>query len=158
MTKPEFVYVTYISTTPEKVWQALTDTDVARKYWVGAKGPARVNVSDWRAGSQWQHQRADESRAVDVVGKVVESAPPRRLVLTWARPAEADDESKHSRVTFDIEPQDGGVVRLTVSHENLEHDPKMLASISGGWPSVLSNLKTFLETGRALDYTGSPPR
>lgn len=158
MTKPEFVYVTYISTTPEKVWQALTDTDVARKYWVGSKGPAHVNVSDWRVGSKWEHQRADESRAADVVGKVVEIAPPNRLVLSWARPAEADDASKHSRVTFEIEPQAGGVVRLTVSHENLENDPKMLASISGGWPAVLSNLKTFLETGEALDYTFAQAR
>ena len=87
---------------------------------------------------------------VDVVGTVVESTPPRRLVFTWARPKEAEDESKHSRVTFDIEPQGDALVRLTVTHEDLEHDPKMLAGISGGWPSVLSNLKTLLETGHAL--------
>ena len=148
-TKPSFVYVTYIATTPEKVWQALVDTDVAREYWVGSTGPAHVNVSDWRPGSRWEHQRVD-TNAVDIAGKVVESTPPRRLVLTWARPAEVEDESKHSRVTFDIEPQPGGVIRLTVTHEDLERDAKMLAGISNGWPQVLSNLKTLLETGRAL--------
>ena len=149
MTKPEFVYVTYIATTPDKIFQALVDTDVTRKYWMGSTtGPARVNVSDWRPGSRWEHVRDDESHAIDVVGKVLESSPPRRLVITWARPTDADDDAKHSQVTFDIEPLDGGQVRLTVTHENLEHDPKMLASISGGWPRVLSNLKTLLESGR----------
>src|SRR5689334_14854295 len=132
MTKPSFVYVTYIATTPEKVWRALVDTDITRQYWVGSSGPARVNVSDWKPGSRWEHQRADETRAVDVVGTVIETSPPRRLVMTWARPTEADDTEKHSRVTFEVEPQSDRLVRLTVTHENLEHDPKMLASISGG--------------------------
>jgi uncharacterized protein YndB with AHSA1/START domain len=151
MKKPEFVYVTYIATTPQKVWQALVDTDVMREYWIGPDGGcARVNVSDWRPGSRWEHQRVDDARTVDIVGKVVESAPPRRLVLTWARPGDAEEDSKHSRVTFDIEPHSDGLVRLTVTHEDLERDPGMLAGISGGWPKVLSNLKTLLETGRAL--------
>ena len=144
MTKPSYVYVTYIATTPEKVWRALVDTDVTREYW------AHENVSDWRPGSRWEHQRLDDARTVDIVGKVVESTPPRRLVFTWARPKEAEDDSKHSRVTFEIEPQGDGLVRLTVTHEDLERDPQMLAGISGGWPKVLSNLKTLLETGRAL--------
>jgi uncharacterized protein YndB with AHSA1/START domain len=149
--KPEFVYVTYIATTPEKVWQALVDTDVARQYWLSpSPGPAHVNVSDWKTGSRWEHQRADESRQVDIVGKVVESNPPRHLVLSWARPKDVDDESKHSRVTFDIEPQNDALIRLTVIHEGLEADPQMLAGVSGGWPAVLSNLKTLLETGRTL--------
>ena len=149
--KPSFVYVTYIATTPQKVWQALVDTDVMRQYWVGPSGEcARVNVSDWKPGSRWEHQRDDPTRIVDIVGKVVESNPPRRLVITWARPAEADDEAKHSRVSFDIEPHRDGLVRLTVSHEELERDPGMLSNISGGWPMVLSNLKTLLETGRPL--------
>ena len=107
-----------------------------------------MNVSDWKPGSRWEHQRVDDAHTVDIVGKVVESTPPRRLVLTWARPKEAEDESKHSRVTFDIEPQGDGLVRLTVTHEDLERDPQMLAGISGGWPRVLSNLKTLLETGQ----------
>ena len=114
-----------------------------------------MNVSDWKPGSRWEHQRVDDARTVDIVGKVVESTPPRRLVLTWARPKEAEDDSKHSRVTFDIEPHGDGLVRLTVTHEDLERDPKMLAGISGGWPKVLSNLKTLLETGRALPRSRS---
>lgn len=151
MTKPDFVYVTYIATTPEEVWRALVDTDVTRQYWKGVPdGPARVNVSDWKVGSTWEHQRADETHVVDLVGKVVESSPPRRLVLTWARPQDAQDAAKHSRVTFDIEPQGARLVRLTVAHEDLKDDAKMLAGISSGWPMVLSNLKTLLETGRPL--------
>ena len=116
---------------------------------------AWVNVSDWRPGSQWEHQRLDDARTVDIVGKVVESNPPRRLVFTWARPNEAGDASKHSRVAIDIEPHGDGLVRLTVTHEDLERDPQMLAGVSGGWPKVLSNLKTLLETGRVLPH--SPP-
>jgi uncharacterized protein YndB with AHSA1/START domain len=157
MTRPSYLYVTYIATTPEKVWRALIDTDVTREYWADPTGnsPAHVNVSDWRPGSRWEHQRVDDARTIDIVGKVVESAPPHRLVLTWARPKDAEDDSKHSRVTFEIEQQGDGPTRLTVTHEDLEHDPQMLTSISGGWPKVLSNLKTLLETGRAL---GVPQR
>ena len=153
MKKPDYVYVTYIATTPEKAWHALLDIDMMRQWWVDpAAGCARVNVSDWRPGSRWEHRRADDSGTVDIVGEVVESTPPRRLVFTWARPGDAEDATKHSRVAFDIEPYVDGLVRLTVTHDDL--DPAMLASISGGWPKVLSNLKTLLETGRALP--GSP--
>ena len=149
MTKPSFVYVTYIATTPEKVWQAFVDTDVMSQYWVGPKSDCvRVNVSDWKVGSKWEHQRLDDAHTVDVCGRVVECDPPRRMVLTWARPTEADDESKHSRLAIDIEPYINGLVKLTVSHEDL--DAQMFAGVSGGWPSVLSNLKTLLETGRPL--------
>ena len=156
MTKPSFVYVTYIATTPEKVWQAFVDTDVMRQYWVGPNADcARVNVSDWRPGSRWEHQRLDDARTVDIVGKVVESTPPRRLVFTWARPKDAEDDSKHSRVAIDIEQHGDGLIRLTVTHEDLERDPQMLAGISGGWPKVLSNLKTLLETGRVLPHSSS---
>jgi uncharacterized protein YndB with AHSA1/START domain len=144
--------VTYIETTPARVWEALVDTDVTRKYWMGlnASVPAHVNVSDWRPGSPWEHQRVDETRAVDIAGKVVESTPPHRLVISWARPKELADESKHSRVTFDIEPIGDTLVKLTVTHEGLEKDEPMLAGISSGWPMVLSNLKSLLETGKAL--------
>ena len=148
--------MTYIATTPEKVWQALVDTDVMRQYWVGPNAEcSRVNVSDWKPGSRWEHQRTDDSHTVDIVGKVVESNPPRRLVFTWARPKDAEDESKHSRVAFDIEPLGDGLVRLTVTHDDLERDPQMLEGISGGWPMVLSNLKTLLETGRVLPRSHS---
>lgn len=149
MKKPDYVYVTYIATTPQKVWQALVDPEVMGQYWVGPKSDCvRVNVSDWKPGSRWEHQRLDAAHTADIVGKVVESKPPHRLVLTWARPSEADDESKHSRVTFDIEAHIEGLVRLTVTHDEL--DEQMLAGVSGGWPAVLSNLKTLLETGHVL--------
>jgi len=151
MTKPSFVYVSYIATTPEKVWQAFIDTDLMAQYWVGPKSEcARVNVSDWKPGSTWEHRRVDGSGIVDICGTVVESDPPRRLVYSWARPEEAGDTAKHSRVAIDIEPSIDGLVRLTVSHHDLELDPKMFEGVSGGWPAVLSNLKTLLETGRAL--------
>ena len=151
MKKPDYVYVSYIASTPEKVWQALVDPEVTEKYWQDpGSGCSRVNVSDWRPGSHWEHRRTDQTGTVDVVGKVVESDPPRRLVFTWARPSELDDETKHSRVSFDIEPYVDGLVRLTVTHDELEHDQKMFDSVSGGWPKVLSNLKSLLETGRAL--------
>lgn len=155
MTKPSFVYVTYIATTPEKVWQALVETDVTRQYWIGPNmsDPGHVNVSEWTPGAKWEHQRLDDARSVDIAGTVIESTPPRQLVLTWARPTEADDESKHSRVTFAIEPVNDKLVRLTVIHADLESDAKMLAGISSGWPTILSNLKTFLETGGALPRT-----
>jgi uncharacterized protein YndB with AHSA1/START domain len=155
MTKPGFVYVTYIATSPEQVWRALVNTDVTREFWVDPTSdrPAHENVSDWKPGSRWEHRRVDAAGTVDMVGKVVESSPPRRLVVTWARPKDAEDEAKHSRVTFDIEPQGAGLVRLTVTHEDLEGDAQMLAGISDGWPKVLSNLKTLLETGRALPHS-----
>ena len=151
MKKADYVYVTYIATTPDKAWQALIDTDMMRQRWVDpVAGCARVNVSDWKPGSRWEHQRANEPSVVDIVGKVVENTPPRRLVFTWARPSEEADEARHSRVAFDIEPYGDGLIRLTVTHDGLEGDTQMLTGISGGWPKVLSNLKTFLETGHAL--------
>ena len=145
--KTSFVYVTYIRSTPEKVFEAITRPEIARRYW------AHENVSDWKPGSPWKHVRADGAEVGDIVGKVIESTPPRRLVFSWARPADADDAAKHSRVSFDIEPYGEKLVRLTVTHDELEQDPGMLTSISGGWPKVLSNLKTFLETGSALPST-----
>ena len=147
MAESRFVYVTYIDSTPEKVWDALLDPEMTRRYW----GRHR-NASDWQAGSSWEHQDYDDAAVVDIVGKVVESEPPRRLVLTWAAPAEAGDPSKHSRVTFEIEPAYGSV-RLTVTHDELEPDSEMLRGISFGWPAVLSSLKTLLETGNPLPGT-----
>jgi uncharacterized protein YndB with AHSA1/START domain len=156
MKKPDYVYVTYIATTPEKAWRALTETDLMREWWLDpVAGCARMNVSDWKPGSRWEHTRADGTGTVDIVGKVVETTPPRRLVFTWARPKEAEDTAKHSRVSFDIEPYGDALVRLTVTHDDLEGDPDMLSGISGGWPKVLSNLKTFLETGRGLPQSAA---
>ncbi|CAM5281477.1 ArsR/SmtB family transcription factor [Streptomyces aurantiogriseus] len=140
--KPTFVYVTYIASTPEKVWDALTDADLTAAYW------GHSNVSDWQAGSRWEHVRTDGSGIADVVGTVVESERPTRLVTTWASPDEEGQEDRHSRVTFDIR-QHADIVRLTVTHEDLPTE-RDLADVSLGWPAVLSNLKSLLETGRTL--------
>jgi uncharacterized protein YndB with AHSA1/START domain len=143
MDKPQFVYVTYISTTPEKLWKALIDAKMTKKYW------QHENISDWKPGSKWEHRSFDKERTLKVAGKVIESSPPRRLVLTWAFPADEAREEKHTRVTFEIEPL-GDVVRLTVTHDRLEPDSEMLKRITLGWPKVLSSLKSLLEVGRAL--------
>jgi uncharacterized protein YndB with AHSA1/START domain/DNA-binding transcriptional ArsR family regulator len=137
-----FVYVTFIQATPERVWKALTDADVTAEYWA-----EHCNVSDWQVGSTWEHQRTDGSAIADLVGTVLEAAPPTRLVITRAGPNE-ERPGGPGRVTFDIEPH-GDIVRLTVTHENLTDDDEHV-SVSAGWPSVLANLKTFLETGHVL--------
>ena len=144
MSRPSFIYVTYINSTPEKVWQALTDPAFTRKYWFNHR-----NASDWKVGSEWKHEDYDDASHVDIVGHVVEISPPRHLVLTWASPKDAQDPDKVSRVTFDIETCGDGV-RLTVTHSELEPDSPMLSGISRGWPLVLSGLKTLLETGEPL--------
>ncbi|MER6980133.1 ArsR/SmtB family transcription factor [Streptomyces carpinensis] len=140
--KPTYVYVTYIESTPEAVWDALTDADLTAAYW------GHSNVSDWKQGSRWEHVRTDGSGVADVVGTVVVAERPTRLVTTWAAPEDADREERHSRVTFDIRPH-GDIVRLTVTHEDLR-DERELADVSGGWPAVLSNLKSLIETGTPL--------
>jgi uncharacterized protein YndB with AHSA1/START domain len=143
MDKPVFVYVTYIASSPEKVWRALTDPEVTAVYW------RLVNVSDWRPGSRWEHRMSDRHGELKLVGKVLESHPPRRLVVTWAFPADAANEAKHTRVTFEIEPV-GEIVRLVVTHDRLEPGSEMLAGITAGWPKVLSSLKSLLEIGKPL--------
>lgn len=140
--KPAFVYVTYIRSTPEKVWEALTDADLSAAYW------GHRNVSDWRTGSRWEHVRTDGSGTADVVGTVVESERPTRLVTTWASPDQEDQPDRHSRVTFDIRPH-ADIVRLTVTHEDLDDEGER-ADVATGWPAVLSNLKSLLETGSPL--------
>jgi len=143
MDNPQFVYATYISTSPEKLWNALIDPKMTTKYW------QHENVSDWLPGSKWEHRRSDKERTLDLVGKVIESSPHRRLVLTWAFPGDAASEEKHSMVTFEIEPI-GDVVRLTVTHNRLELGSEMLQGITEGWPKVLSSLKSLMEVGRPL--------
>jgi len=139
MDKPQFVYVTYILTTADKVWTALTDAETTARYW------GRSNVSDWKVGSAWSHRLPGE--APEVVGEVLEADPPRRLVTSWSPASKAADPSRRSRVTYEIE-QLGEKVRLTVTHTELTEEG--LRDISRGWPAVLSNLKTFLETGRTI--------
>jgi len=140
-TVPTYVYVTYIQATPDQVWKALTDADVTARYW------GHANVSDWEVGSTWEHQRLDGSKTADVVGTVMESDPPTRLVITFG-PPDAPESRTPSIVTFVVE-QHGDIVRLTVTHENLA-DETALSEISHGWPAVLANLKSLLETGHVL--------
>jgi uncharacterized protein YndB with AHSA1/START domain/DNA-binding transcriptional ArsR family regulator len=130
--KPSFVYVTYIQSTPERVWDALTDADLTAQYW------GHNNVSDWRVGSRWDHVRVDGSGISDGGGEVVLSDRPRALELTW----------EASRVRFDVEPY-GDIVRLTVTHDDLAGDAAREGA-AAGWAAVLSNLKSLLETGRPL--------
>jgi uncharacterized protein YndB with AHSA1/START domain/DNA-binding transcriptional ArsR family regulator len=138
---PNFVYVTYIHSTPERAWHALTDAEVTADYW------GHHNISDWRVGSQWEHRRIDSSGIADVLGTVLEAVPPRRLVMTFDGPGEVPAQGP-SRVTFEIEPY-RDIVRLTVTHENLANEDAFQA-ISAGWPAVLANLKSLLETGHVL--------
>jgi uncharacterized protein YndB with AHSA1/START domain/DNA-binding transcriptional ArsR family regulator len=138
---PTYVYVTYIRARADQVWQALTDADLTARYW------GHANVSDWQPGSAWEHRRADGSGAVDVTGTVLTAEPPTRLVITFD-----DDPAGPARepsvVTFLVEPH-RDIVRLTVTHENLPN-AAMLGGISHGWPAVLANLKSLLETGDVL--------
>jgi len=147
--KTSFVYVTYIRSTPEKVFEAITKPEIARRYW------GHENVSDWKPGSSWEHVRANEQRTVELVGKVVEIAPPARLVITWANASQAADSDSYSRVTFDIAPYDG-MVRLTVTHDELALGSGMAKGIQQGWPIVLSSLKSLLETGQGMDVFAKP--
>jgi len=143
--KSDLVYVTFIRTTPEKLWAAITQPEFARQYWGNS-----ANISDWKAGSPWRLAHAGTPEEVRVVGEVVESTPPARLVLTWADPAAPTDIS---RVTYEIEAVED-LAKLTVTHGEFQDGSPMGGKVSWGWPRVLSSLKSFLETGRGLDLLG----
>lgn len=144
-----FVYVTYIHAPADKVFDAITRPDLARRYW------GHENVSDWQPGSAWEHIRANDERTVELVGKVIEVDPPKRLVISWANASQAADPASYSRVSFDIVDYDD-MVRLTVTHDDLIADSGMARGVSKGWPIVLSSLKSFVETGRGLDIFAKP--
>ena len=157
MGETEFVYTTYIATTPERLWQALTDPAFTRRYW-GAE-----LYSDWQVGSPvlWKEGLDEEPRDLGQV--VLEAEPQRRLSYTWHHPrpyhaemlgwsaerlAEAQREPR-SRATFDLEPADDAV-KLTVTHDGFAPASPMLDAVSAGWPQLLANLKTLLETGDTM--------
>jgi uncharacterized protein YndB with AHSA1/START domain len=146
MNKPEFVYTTYIETTAEKLWEALTDGDFTERYWFGH----RV-TSDWKAGSPY---RFAKQGAQTIAGKVLVVDPPRRLAYSWDSCSPEAQRERTSRVTFDLEPR-GKVVKLTVTHDELDERGVTLRNISGGWPMVVASLKSLLETGHVLDI--DPP-
>jgi len=136
------VYEVFIRTTPQKLWQALTDGEVTKRYFFG-----ETVHSDWKAGSAWHSSGPEGNR--DVEGKVIESDPPRRLVMTWRALYDPDLSSESSRVTYLIEKR-GDVCKLAVTHE-LADAPKTAKHVSkDGWTLVLSGLKTLLETGESM--------
>jgi len=143
MAKSSFVYEIYIASTPDTVWKALLDGEFTRQYW------GHENVSDWRPGSEWQHRDPGADGKVRILGEVLESKPPHRLVITWAEPKDKAARDRHARVAFDIQPV-GEMVRLTITHDELEAGSEMDRGIRSGWPRVLSSLKSLLETGRPL--------
>ncbi|MBA3685088.1 MAG: SRPBCC family protein [Planctomycetes bacterium] len=142
MTATEYHYTTYIKSTPEKVWAAITNPEFAHQYWGNA------NFSDWKQGSRWEHRTT--AGAAVITGIVRECVPPKRLVLSWAGTGDHDDPAKHSRVTFEI-GLIKDMIRLHVTHDHLVAGSDMAKGISGGWPRVLSSMKSLLETGIPLD-------
>lgn len=141
MAKPSFVYVIYINASPERIWSGLIDPEFTRTYWW------HENVSDWQVGSRWEHKRVGPEAKTDIVGEVLESDRPRRLVLSWVPPEHEGNAAKTSRVAFDLEPLDwpgGPWVQLKVSHTDLEDDA-MRESVGFGWPATMSVMKTLVE-------------
>jgi uncharacterized protein YndB with AHSA1/START domain len=144
MSKPEFVYTTFIKTTPEQLWHALTDKAFTKSYWFGCS-----LTSDWKVGSQMLMEK-DGRLLNDCV--ILESDPPRRLAYSWLTVFDEEmKQERRSRVTFVLEPSQKAV-KLTVTHEGFAEGSKTLPSISNGWPLVLSSLKSVLETGQPLAF------
>jgi uncharacterized protein YndB with AHSA1/START domain len=140
MARSTFVYVTYIRTTPAKLWSALTDARFMEQYWFGVHAE-----SGWTAGSPWKLV-SGEGQVMDA-GEIVEADPPRRLVIRWRNMIKPELEAEgESRCTMELQAI-GDAVKLSVTH-TIEREPsKLIAAVSGGWPKVLSNLKSLLETG-----------
>ena len=148
-TGPEsrFVYVTYIRTTPDQLWTALTSSEFAQQYWLGARPEA-----DWRAGGAWKLVRPDGKLAD--AGEIVEFDAPRRLAIRWRHEMTPEFQAEGwSLCTMELEPA-GAAVKLTVTHRMDKEDSKFIQATAGGWPQILSNLKSLLETGTVL----LPPR
>ena len=144
MGKSTFVYVTYIRTTPEKLWSALTDdTEFMKQYWFGVHCE-----SQWTAGSPWKMVHGDG--LITDAGEILEAEPPRRLVIRWLHQHKPELAAEGaSRCTMELEPS-GAAVKLSITH-SVEREPsKLIVAVSGGWPKILSNLKSLLETGSVV--------
>jgi uncharacterized protein YndB with AHSA1/START domain len=143
MARSTYVYVTYIRTTQEKLWSALTDMEFMKQYWFGM-----YCESQWTAGSPWRMVRTDGS--VCDSGEIIESEPPRRLVIRWQHQLNPELKAEgDSRCTMELEPS-GAAIKLSITH-TVEREPsKLITAVSGGWPRILSNLKSLLETGSAI--------
>ncbi len=133
MSDPALVYVIYIRTTPQKLWEALTDPDMRPKFWFG-----RRSESDWKTGSK--HVLTAPDGSIDFQGEVLESDPPRKLTYTF------ETASPTTNVTYLLEPVEDSV-RLTVTHDGFPDDSQQRKGVSNGWPAILSALKSLLETG-----------
>ncbi len=154
MNKPEFVYVSYVATTPEKLWEALISPEFTRQYWAGG-----TIESDWKVGSPVKLLKADGG--LDWRGEILQSDPPRLLSYTFDPQNFLQSKGisePPSRVTFEISglgpetTSKRGVVRLQVTHDSFEPDSEVSRAISQGWPSILSSLKSLLESGRSLEF------
>jgi uncharacterized protein YndB with AHSA1/START domain len=142
MPKPEFIYVTYIETTPEKLWEALTKSEFSKRYWFNTE-----LKTDWKIGSPFA--LVMNGTTTDV-GEVLEFDRPRRLSYTFHHVlSEEARKERPTRVIFVLEPH-GKLVKLTLTREDFEPGSTLLSGISKGWPAILASLKTLLETGTAL--------
>lgn len=151
MKKDQFVYVTYIRTTPERLWKVLTEPEFTKKFWCDT-----VQESEWKPGSSWKIV-APDGMLTDS-GEVLEIEPPRRLVLKWRNEFRPELMAEgYSRLTYQLEPE-GKSVKLTVIHEIEKEDSKLIEAVSSGWPHILASLKSLLETGESLEETRHWPR
>ena len=150
MASDSFIYVTYIRTTPEKLWEALTKPEFTTQYWFGVH-----QETDWKQGSSWK-LIFDDGRVADT-GEVLEIDPPRLLVLKWRNEFKPEVKADgYTRCTFQIE-REGEMVKLTVTHA-ADRPHKLIEAVSAGWPRVLSSLKTLLETGQGLPRFDKSPK
>ncbi len=140
MAKSTCIYVSYIRTTPEKLWKALTDAEFTKQYWFGMR-----SESEWRAGSPWK--LVSQKGEVWDAGEVVEAKPPKRLVLRGHHQMKPELKAEGPTLcTMELEPG-AGAVKLTITHTIERESSKVIEAVSGGWPKVISNLKSLLETG-----------
>jgi uncharacterized protein YndB with AHSA1/START domain len=143
MAKSEFVYVTYIKTSPDKLWNAITNPEFMKQYWLGTHCE-----SEWKPGSSWK--MVSESGQITDSGEILESNPPKRLVIKWLHEWRPELKAEgYSHCTFDIEPVDKST-KLTVTHVIDRKPSKLIDAVSDGWPKILSNLKSLIETGEIV--------